>query len=139
MKVLLASSKEVTLHTEGVDRNYVSSGDVYLEGEVTLHTEGVDRNLPILQGGTLTLVTLHTEGVDRNWKPYEWTEKNVESPSTRRVWIEMAPVLWSQVIPSVTLHTEGVDRNACINYSIFVACVTLHTEGVDRNLLRIRS
>ncbi len=33
---------------------------------VTLHTEGVDRNFPVVAAHLKAEVTLHTEGVDRN-------------------------------------------------------------------------
>ena len=56
-------------------------------------------------------VTLHTEGVDRNSPtdyPQAWEK---QSPSTRRVWIEMLAECNPHTGKPVTLHTEGVDRN----------------------------
>ena len=55
------------------------------------------------------------------------------SPSTRRVWIEMAAVWSAGGVRDVTLHTEGVDRNCELMPSRNIRYVTLHTEGVDRN------
>ena len=37
------------------------------------------------------------------------TTKSIESPSTRRVWIEIAVRLAFNAFKPVTLHTEGVD------------------------------
>ena len=58
--------------------------------KVTLHTEGVDWNLQggDTRGGSHT-VTLHTEGVDWNSLQHKHLFVLFESPSTRRVWIEM--------------------------------------------------
>ena len=79
---------------------------------VTLHTEGVDWNI-IHNGGCIDFlnVTLHTEGVDWNPAAAKKTEKIEMSPSTRRVWIEIANDRHSHILRTVTLHTEGVDWN----------------------------
>ena len=56
----------VTLHTEGVDRNFPSPLAAGTGSRVTLHTEGVDRNYASKRQIIIGSVTLHTEGVDRN-------------------------------------------------------------------------
>ena len=124
---------------------------------VTLHTEGVDRNCKIMVNKCrVSAVTLHTEGVDRNCDINLYTKAGDESPSTRRVWIEISiwrndnrmsrspstRRVWIEMILCraiylrffVTLHTEGVDRNhsECGTGDSHHR-VTLHTEGVDRN------
>ena len=57
---------------------------------VALHPEGVDRN-DILSRARLQLlrVALHPEGVDRNMKSNNIRPAQLESPSTRRAWIEI--------------------------------------------------
>ena len=57
-------------------------------------------------------VALHPEGVDRNPQAEEQVFELVQSPSTRRAWIEIrhtARVLTTR--KWVALHPEGVDRN----------------------------
>ena len=57
-----------------------------------------------------------------------------QSPSIRRVWIEIAENAIDYRKCFVTLHTEGVDWNRWnIDSCIYRLRVTLHTEGVDWN------
>ena len=102
---------KVTLHTEGVDRNFTAKRGCILHPLVTLHTEGVDRNVLGVARSKFLGVTLHTEGVDRNWILLLQYSCILRSPSTRRVWIEMRLWVWRAGRSGVTLHTEGVDRN----------------------------
>ena len=86
---LALSNAAVTLHTEGVDRNFVDGGD----GDTIAESPSTRRvwiEIP-LAGQCLSLagVTLHTEGVDRNTRENLQGEGGVLSPSTRRVWIEI--------------------------------------------------
>ena len=78
---------------------------------VALHPEGVDRNLSEDGVYNLVAVALHPEGVDRNRRSdakYSWT---LESPSTRRAWIEIQLSTGLPQKQKVALHPEGVDRN----------------------------
>ena len=79
--------------------------------QVTLHTEGVDRNRYHLGKLAKIRVTLHTEGVDRNCAVGNSVYFGRQSPSTRRVWIEISKPYVAKYANTVTLHTEGVDRN----------------------------
>ncbi len=58
----------------------------------------------------------------------------VQSPSTRRAWIEIAVnklrQMWQH---NVALHPEGVDRNSNDFETQPTPEVALHPEGVDRN------
>ena len=56
-------------------------------------------------------VALLAEGVDRNRKKAKATEIEVESPSSRRAWIEMQNLGYAGQDLSVALLAEGVDRN----------------------------
>ena len=57
---------------------------------VALHPEGVDRNIDFLHTVRgFCRVALHPEGVDRNILLYKLRQIGVESPSTRRAWIEI--------------------------------------------------
>ena len=60
----------------------------------------------------------------------------LQSPSTRRAWIEIAdPQKQNNAPLAVALHPEGVDRNsAATNFDPPVPGVALHPEGVDRNV-----
>ena len=62
------------------------------------------------------MVALLAEGVDRNSIEGEAERVEVESPSSRRAWIEIG---WRYIrgrSPSVALLAEGVDRNtSCEN------------------------
>ena len=56
------------------------------------------------------------------------------SPSSRRVWIEIAPRGEVRSGPPVTLLAEGVDRNHLLQFrKQELEEVTLLAEGVDRN------
>ena len=79
---------------------------------VALLAEGVDRNKnrPVLQAAR-TEVALLAEGVDRNCKHLDMAQLVVQSPSSRRAWIE---IFWLNAFSSpwtVALLAEGVDRN----------------------------
>ena len=103
---------KVALFTEGVDWNTQcainklvrikspSSQRVWIEiyfplksiipPVVALFTEGVDWNRRNSYNRTKAIcVALFTEGVDWNRKMYQITPKNVLSPSSQRVWIEI--------------------------------------------------
>ena len=56
--------------------------------KVTLHPEGVDRNYFVSAGGARNVVALHPEGVDRNISIALIWVGEVASPSTRRAWVE---------------------------------------------------
>ena len=80
-------------------------------------------------------VALHPEGVDRNLnKMLEELEK-MQSPSTRRAWIEITPRVCTVGTLTVALHPEGVDRNFSSKTSRYAKHVALHPEGVDRNFV----
>ena len=72
--------------------------------------------------------------MDRNQDPLVGLRVGVESPSSRRAWIEIIQYFAACSAPMVALLAEGVDRN-------FVPCrllwehweVALLAEGVDRN------
>ena len=78
----------VALLAEGVDRNTytdVSSGS----SDVALLAEGVDRNDALRSALYTYNVALLAEGVDRNGDDKTVIGYKVESPSSRRAWIEM--------------------------------------------------
>ena len=80
----------VALHPEGVDRNFMIFSGFFVHKIVALHPEGVDRNLSVVTVSyTRTAVALHPEGVDRNFLDLDNPEYWMESPSTRRAWIEI--------------------------------------------------
>ena len=58
-------------------------------GRVALLTEGVDRNDVAMQIPTALHVALLTEGVDRNFVRLRRSREQVQSPSSRRAWIEI--------------------------------------------------
>ena len=62
-------------------------------------------------------VALLTEGVDRNDRVADDRGDLLQSPSSRRAWIEMQAAALSSPAPPVALLTEGVDRNIfCISH-----------------------
>ena len=80
----------VALHPEGVDRNQRRSAGGQPRRTVALHPEGVDRNIVALYRQVSgTIVALHPEGVDRNPGTMPVVDGDIESPSTRRAWIEI--------------------------------------------------
>ena len=102
---------------------------------VALHPEGVDRNIDFLHTVRgFCRVALHPEGVDRNILLYKLRQIGVESPSTRRAWIEIYGATLENGMVAVALHPEGVDRNRYSICSFSEPSVALHPEGVDRNL-----
>ena len=79
---------------------------------VALLAEGVDRNSPRAAPSVLTVgVALLAEGVDRNQPLLDLPQRGEESPSSRRVWIEIRAFARMSGIEAVALLTEGVDRN----------------------------
>ena len=56
-------------------------------------------------------VALLAEGVDRNSTVERAAVSAVESPSSRRAWIEILNHLASDEVAAVALLAEGVDRN----------------------------
>ena len=59
----------------------------------------------------------------------------MESPSSRRAWIEIFRALSSSTAAMVALLAEGVDRNWMLEHRIQKReKVALLAEGVDRNL-----
>ena len=56
-------------------------------------------------------VALLTEGVDRNGHSLLLVQLGVQSPSSRRAWIEIVDGEVYQKSLDVALLTEGVDRN----------------------------
>ena len=102
--------KQVALLAEGVDRNLLSGYEVGWT-TVALLAEGVDRNDYWKKEGKSVKVALLAEGVDRNIAGYVAGSKEIESPSSRRAWIEITT---SSTVTSgqlVALLAEGVDRN----------------------------
>ena len=59
----------------------------------------------------MLVVALLAEGVDRNRKKAKATEIEVESPSSRRAWIEITKSQDWTSQEAVALLAEGVDRN----------------------------
>ena len=57
------------------------------------------------------IVALLAEGVDRNSTNSESTICRVQSPSSRRAWIEITLEASYLIIERVALLAEGVDRN----------------------------
>ena len=57
-------------------------------------------------------VALLAEGVDRNAKLSNQLCALLESPSSRRAWIEIGPSVQPETKPPVALLAEGVDRNS---------------------------
>ena len=123
----------VALLAEGVDRNYAnqchphfmtlspSSRRAWIEiatkvcgrlsSSVALLAEGVDRNTP---PGSLPLdpsVALLAEGVDRNNLLGFGGDGGIQSPSSRRAWIEIFRGVNRVVDEKVALLAEDVDRN----------------------------
>ena len=79
----------VALLAEGVDRNRNTPRDCPSK-QVALLAEGVDRNFTVfVTTEGLTTVALLAEGVDRNPSPRTWLKRVLESPSSRRAWIEI--------------------------------------------------
>ena len=57
----------------------------------------------------------------------------LESPSSRRAWIEIAKTPCTYCRCIVALLAEGVDRNTCPLWKYTDKPVALLAEGVDRN------
>ena len=83
----------------------------YLTRCVALLAEGVDRNREDTRYLTHYIVALLAEGVDRNSTNSESTICRVQSPSSRRAWIEITLEASYLIIERVALLAEGVDRN----------------------------
>ena len=82
------------------------------------------------------MVALLAEGVDRNLGAVVKLPDDVESPSSRRAWIEIA--ISSDLVFgfTVALLAEGVDRNQLVHaVGDAVQPVALLAEGVDRNVV----
>ena len=107
-------------------------------------------------------VALLAEGVDRNAAVNAYRRGGMESPSSRRAWIEIYFARYLLCPVSVALLAEGVDRNSLVLWVTSVALrspssrrawieigrgrvsghrkhVALLAEGVDRNLHRLIS
>ena len=124
----------VTLHSEGVDwnawaslnyrrhRKSPSTWRVWIEilcdcftnfgCVVTLHSEGVDWNKLIIVYLLSAYCHPPLGGCGLKLLLREVLQRLSVSPSTRRVWIEIALITVLFNILSVTLHSEGVDWNA---------------------------
>ena len=124
---------------------------------VALLAEGVDRNsLYVIVLVTSPFVALLAEGVDRNQLGFGHRLLLVQSPSSRRAWIEIEHPAHPGGGSAVALLAEGVDRNnnkyqnqkagqkspssrrAWIEIlrglsGCGCSCVALLAEGVDRN------
>ena len=83
----------------------------YLTRCVALLAEGVDRNREDTRYLTHYIVALLAEGVDRNSTNSESTICRVQSPSSRRAWIEIELHRPDGHRYTVALLAEGVDRN----------------------------
>ena len=105
----------VALLAEGVDRNWRARLTRQLLW-VALLAEGVDRNKWTISAVKSTArVALLAEGVDRN---RSWTEEHrqlLESPSSRRAWIEILKSSSTYRLQLVALLAEGVDRNRSVS------------------------
>ena len=72
--------------------------------------------------------------MDRNRKKAFANDIEMESPSSRRAWIEIEIIRAEVYKILVALLAEGVDRNALIAMGIdIIKNVALLAEGVDRN------
>ena len=103
----------VALLAEGVGRNFRQPVHDALRAEVALLAEGVGRNLA--QGRIvrhLKMVALLAEGVGRNQLKQGVFALGLESPSSRRAWVEIDG-LQRKVSrrAAVALLAEGVGRN----------------------------
>ena len=78
---------------------------------VALLAEGVDRNFQEPNISNPDDVALLAEGVDRNQPLLDLPQRGEESPSSRRVWIEIRAFARMSGIEAVALLTEGVERN----------------------------
>ena len=82
-------------------------------------------------------VALLAEGVDRNLLCCHLRRHLLESPSSRRAWIEIGSPCPSHSRRAVALLAEGVDRNNTDEDSFGEEVkVALLAEGVDRNMFR---
>ena len=89
LNAVLSNTKTVTLHTEGVDWNNLKSVSWYAS-VVTLHTEGVDWNSTVISR-KLCSNSHPPHGGCGLKSEFDLVSTVVEaSPSTRRVWIEIA-------------------------------------------------
>ena len=103
---------------------------------VALLAEGVDRNFVSCEVRRLrTSVALLAEGVDRNERLPEGQGLRLQSPSSRRAWIEITPRPATPRPTPVALLAEGVERNTNGCRDWMRASVALLAEGVDRNSL----
>ena len=80
-------------------------------------------------------VALLAEGVDRNIYKSDGLVCIIESPSSRRAWIEILEQCWYHNTDTVALLAEGVDRNPESQLPYLQSDVALLAEGVDRNLM----
>ena len=99
--------------------NIRKAEDVFSVFAVTLLAEGVGRNTGL---GDLYYkehkVTLLAEGVGRNPQDSVRAEEVIESPSSRRVWVEILDPIFFLATLSVTLLAEGVGRNAIFDIKL---------------------
>ena len=65
------------------------TGEAYRRPWVALLAEGVDRNQDVAAEQGKDWVALLAEGVDRNIVPMGYGERDGQSPSSRRAWIEI--------------------------------------------------
>ena len=100
---------------------------------VALLAEGVDRNFCPSSRPAPAPVALLAEGVDRNQLCYGFDAQMIESPSSRRAWIEISMLGLSSAFLCVALLAEGVDRNPLLRGKSYPTWVALLAEGVDRN------
>ena len=78
-------------------------------------------------------VALLAEGVDRNTDNTPQLHEALESPSSRRAWIEISRWSGTRSGDPVALLAEGVDRNVTRFQRNWQHLVALLAEGVDRN------
>ena len=81
----------VALLAEGVDRNIKACHIGVGTRSVALLAEGVDRNQPNMARSRRIEVALLAEGVDRNLMSAHLGADMLQSPSSRRAWIEIVP------------------------------------------------
>ena len=103
--------EQVALLAEGVDRNLLKEKTRTLVAKVALLAEGVDRNASLRTRKIAAFVALLAEGVDRNTVGLFRLLHALESPSSRRAWIEMSSFFVFFNWRPVALLAEGVDRN----------------------------
>ena len=102
---------------------------------VTFRKEGVDWNKRECDIIRREGVTFRKEGVDWNALGMYSETELMESPSVRKVWIEIGRPYMETYEYQVTFRKEGVDWNRILSWALeAVYSVTFRKEGVDWNI-----